>query len=158
MESNCWLSGRLGTGQGGGFLIQTQGQGTGLPIDFSYGWPLSTDDWGAKKMYFTSRGYERVARYRRGRHRSSPSWDGDEMDTCVDVPLAVVDQLDPKEDVLVGHSTVAGKAWCAGLQLHATAPKPSRRPTSPMIFSESMRRRSSSRAMAIKRSPPARWG
>ena len=83
--------------------------GTGQPIVFSHGWPLSADDWDAQMIFFASRGFRCVAHDRRGHGRSSQTWHGNDMDTCADDLLAVAEHLDLKGAVHVGHSTGGGE-------------------------------------------------
>ena len=79
--------------------------GTGQPIVFSHGWPLSADDWDAQMIFFAARGFRCIAHDRRGHGRSSQTWNGNEMDTYADDLLAVAEHLDLKHAVHVGHST-----------------------------------------------------
>jgi non-heme chloroperoxidase len=58
--------------------------GTGQPIVFSHGWPLSSDDWDPQMMFFAERGYRVIAHDRRGHGRSTQTWGGNEMDTYAD--------------------------------------------------------------------------
>jgi non-heme chloroperoxidase len=83
--------------------------GSGQPIVFSHGWPLTADDWDAQMMFFASNGYRVIAHDRRGHGRSSQTWDGNEMDTYADDLRAVVEHLDLKDAVHVGHSTGGGE-------------------------------------------------
>jgi non-heme chloroperoxidase len=83
--------------------------GSGQPIVFSHGWPLTSDDWDAQMMFFASNGYRVVAHDRRGHGRSSQTWDGNEMDTYADDLRAVVEHLDLKDCVHIGHSTGGGE-------------------------------------------------
>jgi non-heme chloroperoxidase len=83
--------------------------GSGQPIVFSHGWPLSADDWDAQLMYFADRGFRVIAHDRRGHGRSSQTWDGNEMDTYADDLRALVLALDLKGAVHVGHSTGGGE-------------------------------------------------
>jgi non-heme chloroperoxidase len=83
--------------------------GTGQPMVFSHGWPLSADDWDAQMMFFASRGYRCIAHDRRGHGRSSQTWHGHEMDTFADDLLDVVEHLDLREAIHVGHSTGGGE-------------------------------------------------
>src|SRR5712671_4568529 len=72
-----------------GTQIYYKDWGSGPPIVFSHGWPLSADDWDAQMMFFASRGYRCIAHDRRGHGRSSQTWRGNEMDTYADDLLAV---------------------------------------------------------------------
>jgi len=83
--------------------------GSGQPIVFSHGWPLSADDWDAQMMFFASNGYRAIAHDRRGHGRSSQTWDGNEMDTYADDLRALVLALDLKQAIHVGHSTGGGE-------------------------------------------------
>jgi len=83
--------------------------GTGQPIVFSHGWPLSADDWDAQMIFFASRGFRCIAHDRRGHGRSSQTWHGNDMDTYADDLLAVAEHLDLKGAVHVGHSTGGGE-------------------------------------------------
>lgn len=83
--------------------------GSGQPIVFSHGWPLTADDWDAQMMFFASNGYRVIAHDRRGHGRSTQTWDGNEMDTYADDLRALVLALDLKDAVHVGHSTGGGE-------------------------------------------------
>src|SRR5271170_8100332 len=83
--------------------------GTGQPIVFSHGWPLSGDDWDGQMLFFGQHGYRVIARDRRGHGRSSQTWDGNEMDTYADDLAVLFETLDLKDAVMVGHSTGGGE-------------------------------------------------
>ena len=83
--------------------------GSGQPIVFSHGWPLTADDWDAQMMFFANHGFRVVAHDRRGHGRSTQTWGGNEMDTYADDLKAVVEKLDLKDAVHVGHSTGGGE-------------------------------------------------
>jgi non-heme chloroperoxidase len=83
--------------------------GTGQPIVFSHGWPLSADDWDGQMMYFGTRGFRVIAHDRRGHGRSTQTWDGNEMDTYSDDLAALTEKLDLKNAIHVGHSTGGGE-------------------------------------------------
>jgi non-heme chloroperoxidase len=83
--------------------------GSGQPIVFSHGWPLSADDWDTQMMFFLLRGYRVVAHDRRGHGRSAQVADGHDMDHYADDLLAVVEHLDLRDAVHVGHSTGGGE-------------------------------------------------
>jgi non-heme chloroperoxidase len=83
--------------------------GTGQPIVFSHGWPLTGDDWDAQMLFFGQRGYRVIAHDRRGHGRSSQTWEGNEMDTYADDLAALFDALDLKSAIMVGHSTGGGE-------------------------------------------------
>jgi non-heme chloroperoxidase len=83
--------------------------GSGQPIVFSHGWPLSSDDWDAQLMFFLQHGYRVVAHDRRGHGRSAQVADGHDMDHYADDLAAVVAHLDLQDAVHVGHSTGGGE-------------------------------------------------
>ena len=83
--------------------------GTGQPIVFSHGWPLSADDWDTQLLFFLSQGYRVIAHDRRGHGRSTQVADGHDMDHYADDLKAVVDHLDLHEVIHVGHSTGGGE-------------------------------------------------
>ena len=83
--------------------------GTGQPMVFSHGWPLTADAWDAQMMFFGQQGYRVIAHDRRGHGRSSQTWDGNEMDTYADDLAALFEKLDLKNAIMVGHSTGGGE-------------------------------------------------
>jgi non-heme chloroperoxidase len=83
--------------------------GTGQPVVFSHGWPLSSDAWEDQMLFLASHGYRCVAHDRRGHGRSSQPWNGNEMDTYADDLAMLVETLDLKNAILVGHSTGGGE-------------------------------------------------
>src|SRR3954454_1979206 len=83
--------------------------GEGPPVVFSHGWPLSADAWEDQMVFLGERGYRCVAHDRRGHGRSDQSWTGNEMDTYADDLAALVEALDLKGAVHVGHSTGGGE-------------------------------------------------
>jgi non-heme chloroperoxidase len=83
--------------------------GSGRPIVFSHGWPLSADDWDAQMMFFLARGYRVIAHDRRGHGRSSQVSDGHDMDHYADDLAALTAHLDLKNAIHVGHSTGGGE-------------------------------------------------
>ena len=80
------------------------------PIVFHHGWPLSSDDWDAQMLFFVGKGYRVVAHDRRGHGRSSQVWDGHDMDHYAADAAAVVEHLDLRDPVHVGHSAGGGEA------------------------------------------------
>lgn len=80
------------------------------PIVFHHGWPLSSDDWDTQMLFFLAKGYRVVAHDRRGHGRSSQVWDGHDMDHYAADSAAVVDKLDLRNAVHIGHSTGGGQA------------------------------------------------
>ena len=83
--------------------------GSGQPIVFSHGWPLSADDWDNQMMFFLAHGYRVIAADRRGHGRSSQVADGHDADHYADDLLAVVEHLDLHDVIHVGHSTGGGE-------------------------------------------------
>ena len=92
-----------------GTQIYYKDWGSGKPIVFSHGWPLSADDWDAQMMFFLNRGFRVVAHDRRGHGRSTQTADGHDMDHYADDLAAVVKHLDLTDVVHVGHSTGGGE-------------------------------------------------
>jgi len=80
------------------------------PIVFHHGWPLSSEDWDAQMLFFIGRGYRVVALDRRGHGRSSQVSDGHDMDHYAADAAAVVEHLDLRNAIHVGHSTGGGEA------------------------------------------------
>ena len=80
------------------------------PIVFHHGWPLSSDDWDTQMLYFVGQGYRVVAHDRRGHGRSSQVSDGHDMDHYAADAAAVVEHLDLRNAIHVGHSTGGGEA------------------------------------------------
>ena len=83
--------------------------GTGQPVVFSHGWPLSADAWEAQMLLVASNGYRAIAVDRRGHGRSGQSWNGNEMNTYADDLATLMDLLDLRDAILVGHSTGGGE-------------------------------------------------
>ena len=83
--------------------------GSGQPIVFSHGWPLSADDWDTQMLFFLQHGYRVVAHDRRGHGRSSQVADNHDMDHYADDLAAVVEHLDLHDAIHVGHSTGGGE-------------------------------------------------
>ena len=83
--------------------------GTGRPVVFSHGWPLTADAWDAQMVYLGERGYRVIAHDRRGHGRSDQPWDGNDMDTYADDLATLIHTLDLRGAVLVGHSTGGGE-------------------------------------------------
>jgi non-heme chloroperoxidase len=83
--------------------------GSGQPIVFSHGWPLTADAWEDQMIYLAARGYRCIAHDRRSHGRSSQTWDGNDMDTYADDLATLTEKLDLKNAVHVGHSTGGGE-------------------------------------------------
>jgi non-heme chloroperoxidase len=83
--------------------------GSGQPLFFHHGWPLSADDWDNQMMFFLSRGFRVIAHDRRGHGRSTQTFAGNEMDTYAADVAAVVSHLDLRGAIHIGHSTGGGE-------------------------------------------------
>jgi non-heme chloroperoxidase len=83
--------------------------GSGQPVVFHHGWPLSADDWDAQLLFFLEHGYRVIAHDRRGHGRSSQTATGNEMDTYAADVAALVAHLDLRDAIHVGHSTGGGE-------------------------------------------------
>jgi non-heme chloroperoxidase len=92
-----------------GTQIYYKDWGSGQPIVFSHGWPLTADDWDGQMLFFGQRGYRVIAHDRRGHGRSTQTWDGNDMDTYADDLAALTEKLDLKNAIHVGHSTGGGE-------------------------------------------------
>jgi len=92
-----------------GTRIYYKDWGTGQPVVFSHGWPLSADSWEAQMMFLASNGYRSIAHDRRGHGRSSQPWNGNEMDTYADDLSELIETLDLKGAVLIGFSAGGGE-------------------------------------------------
>lgn len=92
-----------------GTQIYYKDWGTGQPVVFSHGWPLSADAWEDQMVFLSENGYRTIAHDRRGHGRSSQPWNGNTMDTYADDLAALTEALDLKDAVHVGHSTGGGE-------------------------------------------------
>jgi non-heme chloroperoxidase len=92
-----------------GTQIYYKDWGTGQPIVFHHGWPLSADDWDAQMLFFASQGYRVIAHDRRGHGRSSQTDQGNDMDTYAADVAALAAHLNLKNAIHVGHSTGGGE-------------------------------------------------
>jgi non-heme chloroperoxidase len=92
-----------------GTQIYFKDWGEGQPIVFSHGWPLSADAWEGQMVFLAQNGYRTIAHDRRGHGRSSQPPGGNEMDTYADDLATLIETLDLRDAVLVGHSTGGGE-------------------------------------------------
>ncbi|MEX2117314.1 MAG: alpha/beta hydrolase [Bacteroidota bacterium] len=83
--------------------------GSGQPVVFSHGWPLTSDAWESQMVFLASNGYRCIAHDRRGHGRSSQPWNGNEMNTYADDLSELIEALDLKGITLAGHSTGGGE-------------------------------------------------
>ena len=83
--------------------------GTGQPLVFHHGWPLTADDWDNQMMFFLSKGFRVIAHARRGHGRSTQTFSGNEMNTYAADVAALAKHLDLKDAVHIGHSTGGGE-------------------------------------------------
>jgi non-heme chloroperoxidase len=81
----------------------------GQPVLFSHGWPLCGDAWDGQMQFLGTHGYRVIAHDRRSHGRSDQTWDGNDMDTYADDLAALMDHLDLKNTVMIGHSTGGGE-------------------------------------------------
>ncbi|WKW49923.1 alpha/beta fold hydrolase [Rhodomicrobium lacus] len=92
-----------------GIEIYYKDWGSGQPIVFSHGWPLSADDWDAQLLFFLGKGFRVIAHDRRGHGRSSQTSEGHDMDHYADDLAALTEHLDLRDAIHVGHSTGGGE-------------------------------------------------
>jgi non-heme chloroperoxidase len=92
-----------------GTSIYYKDWGTGQPITFSHGWPLTADAWDAQMLFLGQQGYRVIAHDRRGNGRSSQPWDGNDMDHYADDLDELYNFLDLKNAIAIGHSTGGGE-------------------------------------------------
>lgn len=83
--------------------------GTGQPLFFHHGWPLSSDDWDAQMMFFVNQGFRVIAHDRRGHGRSTQTANGHDMDTYAADVAELTEVLDLRDAVHIGHSTGGGE-------------------------------------------------
>src|SRR5450759_2571575 len=92
-----------------GTQIYYKDWGSGQPVVFSHGWPLSSDSWESQMLFLASNGYRCIAHDRRGHGRSSQAWNGNERNTYADDLATLMDTLDLKNAVLIGFSAGGGE-------------------------------------------------
>ncbi len=98
------------TKDGVSIFYKDWGPRNGQPLVFHHGWPLTADEWDNQLLYFLAKGYRVIAHDRRGHGRSSQTDEGNEMDTYAADVAALVDELDLKNAIHIGHSTGGGEA------------------------------------------------
>src|SRR6187549_1578773 len=92
-----------------GTVIYYKDWGSGQPVVFSHGWPLNADAWDEQLNLLAANGFRAIAHDRRGHGRSSQPWDGNDMDTYADDLAELIEELDLRDIILVGHSTGGGE-------------------------------------------------
>jgi non-heme chloroperoxidase len=97
------------TKDGTAIFFKDWGAKDAQPVVFSHGWPLSADAWDGQMLYMLHQGYRVIAHDRRGHGRSDQTADGNDMDTYADDLAAVIEALDLKAMIMVGHSTGGGE-------------------------------------------------
>src|SRR6185503_18486025 len=102
--------GTITTSDGTQIYFKDWGSRNAQPIVFHHGWPLSSDDWDGQMLYMVGKGFRVVAHDRRGHGRSSQVSDGHDMEHYAADAAAVVEHLDLRDAVHIGHSTGGGEA------------------------------------------------
>lgn len=102
-----------------GTQIYFKDWGSGQPLIFSHGWPLSSDSWEAQMFFLASNGYRCIAHDRRGHGRSGQPWNGNDMNTYADDLATLMNMLDLKKVVLIGFSAGGGEV-ARYIGLHGT--------------------------------------
>ncbi|WGL18563.1 alpha/beta hydrolase [Microbulbifer bruguierae] len=105
----CAIGNRVITSDGTRVFYKDWGPRDVQPVVFHHGWPLSADDWDNQMMFFLGHGYRVIAHDRRGHGRSTQTFSGNDMDTYAADVTALVDHLDLKDAIHVGHSTGGGE-------------------------------------------------
>jgi non-heme chloroperoxidase len=108
-ESRRRLSGASRITTKDGTELYYKDWGSGQPVVFSHGWPLTADAWEAQMFFLASNGYRCIAHDRRGHGRSSQPWNGNDMDTYADDLAQLFDALDLEGAALIGHSMGGGE-------------------------------------------------
>jgi non-heme chloroperoxidase len=109
-SSGAMTMNTITTKDGTQIYFKDWGPRSAQPVVFHHGWPLSSDDWDAQMLFFVGKGYRVVAHDRRGHGRSTQVGDGHDMDHYAADAAAVVEYLNLREAVHVGHSTGGGEA------------------------------------------------
>lgn len=97
------------TADGARIFYKDWGPKDGQPIVFSHGWPLSADAWDAQMVFFANEGFRTIAHDRRSHGRSDQVWSGNTMDQYADDLAELINELNLKDAILVGHSTGGGE-------------------------------------------------
>ncbi|HEX2339084.1 MAG TPA: alpha/beta hydrolase [Vicinamibacterales bacterium] len=92
-----------------GTVIYYKDWGSGQPVVFSHGWPLNADAWDEQLNLIATNGFRAVAHDRRGHGRSSQPWNGNDLDTYADDLAELIEELDLRDVILIGHSTGGGE-------------------------------------------------
>ena len=101
--------GYVTTSDGVEIFYKDWGPKNGKVIYFHHGWPLSSDDWDAQMLFFVNKGFRVVAHDRRGHGRSDQTWHGNDINQYADDLALLIDTLDLRDLILVGHSTGGGE-------------------------------------------------
>lgn len=97
------------TKDGATIYYKDWGPKSGPVVTFSHGWPLSADAWDSQTFFLASKGFRCIAHDRRGHGRSSQTWEGNHMDQYADDLAELIEKLDLKQMMMVGHSTGGGE-------------------------------------------------